>query len=247
VAIAVSQGAKGRSGSTSSQATGAITTASGSTLATIFVWSSGTFSSIVDSKSNSWTQIGTEITFGTSGKARAYFSVLTSTGASHTVTAAQTGTSAMSIFVVEITGESATPFDKSANVKDTSSPFGSGVTATTTQANELIVGLLIGQTGSNPGTHALDSSSTPTSGWSITSAAEELDGTSFFTGAIASVRVTATGAYQGVWTESGSAEGEVFTATFKEAAAGAATASLLLLPGNLQGGGEMAALSGNFQ
>jgi hypothetical protein len=176
----------------------------------------------------------TEITFGTNGKARAYFSVLTTTGASHTVTAAQNNTSAMSIFVVEMTGETATPFDKSANVKDTASPFGSGVTATTTQANELIVGLLIGQTGSNPGTHAIDSSSTPTSGWSITAAAEELDGTSFFTGAIASVRVTATGAYQGVWTESGSAEGEVFTATFKEAAAGSA-ANRIFFPMGMDG------------
>lgn len=238
MAIAVSQGAKGRAAGVGNIASGAITTAAGSTLVTVFVWDTGTFSSLVDSKSNSWTQIGTELTFGTSGRARAYFSALTSTGASHTVTITQSSTSSMAIFVIEVTGEAASPFDKSANVVDATSPFASGLTAATTQAAELITGLFIGNSGSNPATHAISATSTPTAGWAITVAAEETNGASFYTGAIASVVVAATAQYQSAWTETGASSGAVWTATFLEAAGGAAIR--IIFPYDMDGmGGGM--------
>jgi hypothetical protein len=50
------------------------------------------------------------------------------------------------------------------------------------------------------------------------------------------------------WTDaSASQTSQALIGAYKAAAAGAATASLLLLLGNLQGGGEMGALSGNFR
>ena len=246
--ISVIQGTKGRTGSANNIASTGITTSSGSALVAVMVWDTGTFSSLVDSKSNSWTQIGTELTFGTSGRARAYYSELSSVGASHTVTITQTGTSAMSIFVIEVGGGTIPGIaDKNAQNSDATSPWGSGVTATTTQANELVTGLFIGNSGSNPATHAINAASTPTSGWSITAAAEETNGASFYTGGIASVRVTATGTYEGQWTETGSAANCcVRTATFNESAGGgAAVAAKILIPTDLMS--DMAGLSGGFQ
>jgi hypothetical protein len=228
VTINVIQGTKGRSASTSSQASTGITTSSGSGFIVLALWSGGAFSSLVDSKSNTWNLIGSEISFaGASGHARAYYSELDAAkvGASHTVTISQGGTGAMSIFVIEVGGGTIPSiFDKQASTTDSTSPYASGATASTTQAIELIVGALGGNSGSNPATHAIDSSSTPTSGWAITSAAEETNGTSFWSGGLASVRVTSTGTYNGAWTESGaSSDLAIFTATFKEAAAGGDT------------------------
>lgn len=218
--IAALQGTKGRSASASSITAGAITTSLGSILLAVFAWDTGTFTDVLDSKNNPWIPLGTEITFGTSGRVRAYFSPLATVGASHTITATQTGTSSMTILVLEVAGAIASfsSFDQNANAHDATSPFASGLTALTAVANELIVGMLIGGSSSNPATHAIDGSSTPASGWAITAAAEETNAVSFYSGAIASVRVTATGQYQGAWTETGSGEGQVWTATFKEAA-----------------------------
>lgn len=220
--ISVLQGTKGRTASAGSIASSGITTSAGSALVALAIWDTGTFSSLVDSKSNSWTQIGAEITdfsgLGSTSRARLYSSELSTVGASHTVTVAQTGTSAMTILVVEVAGGTIPGiFDKQAGARDTTSPYAGGATATTAQAIELLIGAFAGISGSNPATHAVHSSSTPTSGWSITAAAEETNGASFYTGAMANQRVTSTGAYQCAWTETGGGGSGPWTATFKEA------------------------------
>lgn len=225
----VIQGTKGRNTGVGSIASTAITTSAGSALIAAAIWDTGTFSSIVDSKSNTWTQIGLELTGlgGGSNRARIYYSELDAAkvGASHTVTVAQTSTSAMTLVVIEVGGGTIPGiFDKQAGKTDNLSPFASGATVTTTQAIELIVSALFGTSGSNPATHALAASSTPTSGWAVTAAAEETNGVSFYTGGLANVRVTSTGTYEGSWTETGGADSAVWTATFKEGVAAAASA-----------------------
>jgi hypothetical protein len=230
VTISVIQGTKGRNTGVGSIASTGITTTLGSALVAVMVWDTGTFSSIADSKTNTWTQIGSEITdltgLSSSSRARLYYSELAAgkVGASHTVTITQSGTSAMTILVVEVGGGTIPGiFDKQAGTRDTTSPYTSGATAATTQAIELLIGAFFGTSGSNPATHAVDSSSTPTSGWSITAAAEETNGASFYTGAMSNQRVTSTGTYACAWTETGASGSAPWTATFKEAAAGGTT------------------------
>ena len=214
---------KGRTSSATSVATTGVTTTTGSAfLAIVGMGGTQTFSSISDTingsaSGNTWTQIGSEVTFPTD-RCRAYYVQNGNGGANHVVTVTVSGAVAITVLLVELTGVlTASVLDGSSLVADAASPFTSGNVATT-QADEILVAGIIGASGSNPATHAISSAS-PASGWTIQTSAEETNGASFFTGAIATQTVSATGTYNGGFTESGASNAAVLLAAFKLAAA----------------------------
>jgi hypothetical protein len=223
--IRVLQGTKGRTGGATSQSTSAITTSAGSVLAAAAITDTGTFSGtpIDDSKGNSWAQINTEITnFGTTGgsqRMRLYYSELAFFGASHTVTMHVSASAPCTLLVVEI-ADCLVPgvFDKTAqgNVHAVApGPFATAATPLTAAQIELILGAYFGVSSANPATHAV-SGATPPAGWTVHAGAEETDGTVFYTGCLASVRVTQSNAYVASFTELGNADAGIYVATFKE-------------------------------
>jgi len=219
VAIAAGASSKGRSASTTSQATTGVTTqSSGSTFFVAFIWDTGNFSSISDSKSNSYTQIGTEqVQTGT--KMRAYYCQNGTGGSSHTATIGLSTASPVTVLFLEITGGLTSGILDQSDLRfDTASPYTLAAGLTTTQADELLVSFLGGTSGNNPATHAESGLG------SSTIQIEETDGASFYTCAIATAVKSSTGTFNPSWTESGGAHAGVVLATFKAAAA--ATGSL---------------------
>lgn len=234
MAIAVGATSKGRSNSSSSQATTGVTTqATGSTFVVGAIWGADvTFSSISDSKSNSYTQIGSEVSNGTTSanfRCRLYYSQNGAGGASHTATVNLSSTEVITVVFLEITGGLTSGIlDQSNGVRDTSSPFSLAAGLTTTQAAELLLSLFGGVSGSNPATHAESGLGSST----VQSAAEETDGTQFWTAALATAIKSATGTFNPSWTESGNTtDSAVFLATFKEAAAAGTTQQRLMMMG----------------
>ena len=212
MAIAVGQSAKGTSGSSASLATSAVTTAAtGSTFVVFTTWDSGsTFSSISDSKSNSYTQIGTEVAFGTL-RTRLYYKENGVGGASHTATVAISAATFISVFFVEVTGGATSGIlDQSGARNDAASPFTLAAGLTTTQANELLLAVCAGNSGSNPATYAESGLG------SSTLVIEETNGVSFETGTIYKANKTATGTFNPSFTQSGGTSAAVYLATFKE-------------------------------
>ena len=213
MAIDVGQFAVGRTSSGSSQATSAVNTAaSGSTFYIFVVWGNGaSFTSIADSKSNTYNRVGSA-TFG-SMNARLYECVNGTGGSSHTATLTVSTNESLTVFLVEVTGGlTAGIVDQSDSREDTTSPFTLAAGLTTTQANELLLSFLAGDSTSNPATHAesgLGSSSI---------VIEETNGSAFFPGAIAKSYKTSTGTFNPSWTESGATDSGVWLVTLKEAA-----------------------------
>jgi hypothetical protein len=220
VAIAVGVTSKGRSGTTASQATTGVTTqASGSTFIVAAIWDTTTFSSISDSKGNTYTQIGTEGNWGLApGRARLYYCQNGIGGASHTATVALSGSTSLLVMFLEIIGGALTGIlDQSGQARDTATPFTLTAGLTTTQPNELLVSFLGGTSGSNPATHAESGLGSST----VQAAAEETNGASFYTGALATAVKSAIGTYNPSWTEAGNTtDAQVFLATFRELTAG---------------------------
>jgi len=225
MAIAWAQGTKVRSSSTLTQTTPGLTTqATGSTFIIAAQWSrnSGTFSSVSDSKGNTYTLIDTQLDWdGVNGGARLYYCENGTGGASHTATFTLTGSNGpLTVFFGEITGGLTSGIlDQHTRREDTASPFTLAAGLTTTQADELLVAFFAGNSGSNPATHAESGLGSST----IQTASEETNGASFWTAAIATAVKSATGTFNPSWTESGGTSAAVFLATFKAAAAGGAT------------------------
>ena len=244
MAISIGVSAKGRTvsgaGITSSSVTSA---ASGSAFVLAVIYdASVTFTSVGDSKSNVYTQIGTTQSYGTSGRARLYYKENGVGGASHTFSLVTSGSGACTIFGIEILGGALSGIlDQSSNRADTASPFTLAAGLTTTQANEALLTFLAGDSGSNPSTHA------ETGLGSSTVQIQETDGTQFYTGAVATALKTATGTFNPSWTETGAVNGAVFLATFKEATASGAitgaTAMALSGTGALSGAGALAGVA----
>lgn len=229
--IGVGQTSKGISpdgNATSVTSLGVNTAASGSAFVLGLSWgftNGSTFATVSDNKGNTYTQIGTELVSG-SHRARLYYCENGVGGTGHTATFTVNSLDYMGIFFLEITGGALSGIlDKNAQQNDTASPFTSGATATTAQANEMLVGFVTGDSGSNPATHGV-SGATPATGWTIHAGAEETNGSVTVAGAIATNIVAATGAYEAGFTESGASRAHVFIATFKEAAAAAAKSFL---------------------
>lgn len=219
MALGVGATTKGRSASSASLVSGSVTTTSGSTILIGTIWDTASFTSVVDSKSNTWTQIDVEGTWGSApGRSRVYYAKNITGGASHTFTLNLGAAAPCGISVLEITGADTTaPLDQHNQNRDISSPFTLSAGLTTTSAAELIASFLGGTSGSNPATHAETGLGSST----IQTATEETNGVSFYTFAWATKIVAATGTFNPSWTESGNTtEAQVRLATIIAAAGG---------------------------
>lgn len=215
MAIAVGQTTKGRASSAATIATtGVATQAFGSTFVIGLVWDVGaSFTSVVDSKGNTYTIIGAEVDpAGTGAHARFYRCENGIGGAAHTATLNISGAVSLEILFLEITGATAASFDLGNGNMDVATPYTSPAISTT-QAAEMLVSYLVGTSGSNPATHA------ESTGFTIQAAAEETNGASFWTGCLATRIVAATASYSSSFTESGGSVSAVFIAGFKESLA----------------------------
>lgn len=224
MAIGVGQSSKGGTGSaTSVSTTGVATSASGSIITGAFVFQ-GTASATAfdDNKSNSYTIINAEQTVDTtnSAKIRAYYKENAAGGAGHTTTSHTTTSQPQTIAMIEITGaETASSLATSNGGTDTSSPYGNAVSITPAAGNYLLVAYFGGNSASNPATHA------ESQGFTIVANTDETNGASLWTICIATKSVTANGstAYTAQFTETGSSQGGIILAAFKELAAGGVT------------------------
>lgn len=215
---------KGRSGSASSQATGAVATAaSGSTIDVLIAWNSAqTFTSIADNKGNSanYVQIGTERTTAGGARVRRYRCENAAGGAGHTVTATVSALTNILVLMVEIIGVlTSGAADQIDGRTDATTPFTLAAGLTTTQADEVLVAALLGNSGSNPATHA----ETGLGGSTVQAGAEETNGSTFWTGCMATAIKASTGTFNPSFTETGGTEGDVSLVTYKVAAAGGST------------------------
>jgi hypothetical protein len=223
MAIAWAQSTKARTASGLSQTTSGLTTqATGSIFVIAAQWSrnSGTFSSVSDSKGNTYTLIDTQLDWeGVNGGWRLYYCENGTGGASHTATFTLTGSNGpITIFFGEITGAlTSGSLDQHIRREDTASPFTLAAGLTTTQADEIVVSFVGGNSGSNPATHAESGLGSST----IQTASEETNGSTFWTAAIATAVKSSTGTFNPSWTESGASAMAVGLATFKAASAGA--------------------------
>lgn len=210
ISIGVSASA---AGTATSITTGAVTTTTGSCLLLFMNWSSATFTSVTDSKSNSWTQVSTELN-ASSHKTRCYVCYNATGGASHTFTLTLAASNDLNLFMVEIPGAATSSgVDQAGRTSDSSSPF-TTTGLTTTQANEALVTFISGNSSSNPATHAETGLGSSTIQQNIT------NGALYWVGALATKLVSATGTYTPSWTENGSSNAHVWLVTVKEAAAG---------------------------
>lgn len=211
MSIAIAQHAKA-SHASSAVTAGVTTQAAGSSFVIGVACSAGSFTSVADSKSNIYTQIGTEQS--SSGHAIRWYLCTNGTGgASHTATVVA---SFPTCYFAEITGGlTASILDQQNQGTDATSPYGDAVTITTTQAAELILAIVSGDGSSNPLTYTL--------GNSFTAIDAETDGSSFWTSSFMQRVVAATGTYNISATASGSTtDAVVLIASFKEAAGAAA-------------------------
>lgn len=223
MSIAPGVSSKGATSANTVQATTGVTTqVSGSAFLVGFAWNAAaTFTSLVDSKSNIYTQIGSEVLYGASAfRTRLYYKENGVGGASHTATVTVSGsTVAITILFVEVTaGTLSGILDQQNSRNDAASPFTLAAGLTTTQANELLVSFLFGNSGANPATHAETGLGSST----IQTGAEETNGASFFTGAVATSVKSATGTFNPSWTEGSGTDSAVYLVTLKEAASAVA-------------------------
>lgn len=214
MAIAVGQTSKGRNASSATVATAAVAVSSGSTLVVGVVFTVGTFTSLADNAGNTYTLTSVERdpTNGGSAHARMYRCENCIGNAALVTTLTVSGATAVEILLVELTGAQASSFDQTNSNSDTASPYTSPSITTTSVANQMLVSLIFGDSGSNPATHA------ESTGFTVQSGAEETNGASFWTGCIATRRITAIASYNSSFTESGATAAAVFIASFKEAA-----------------------------
>lgn len=237
----IGQTSKGRTGSGTSVGTTGVNTSSGSTFVVLLAFNnSTTFTSIADTingsaSGNTWTQIGTEPSIS-GGKFRAYYCQNGNGGTNHVVTVTVGAATAITALMVEVTGVVTTSVTDgtSAFTLDSSSPFTSA-NVTTANANDVLVAGVMGDSGSNPATHAISSAS-PSSGWTIQTSTEETNGASFWVGCMATQTVSATGTYNGGFTESGATNGNVLLVALKLSSAAAdQPPSQIYWPDSLEG------------
>lgn len=210
MAIAPGVHASNASASTASLATaGVATQATGSTFVIGVGWGSAAFTSVADNKGNTYSIIDAEIS-ASAHKTRLYYCENGVGGAGHTSTLTLGSADACTIFFLEITGGlTASILDQHIGRDDTTSPYTLAVGLTTTQDDELLVAFLFGDSGSNPATHAESGLGSSTIQEDVT------NGTTFWTGCMATQVVAATAAYNPSWTESGATDSHVWLATFK--------------------------------
>lgn len=160
--------------------------------------------SVSDSKSNTWTQIGSQFD-GTTYSAAMFYCSLTATGTGHTFSCADTGTANMAIVAQEFTA--VTTLDQSTSANGIGGTITSGNAATTTAANELVVGAA--------GTVSV---STISVGSGFSNFLTQADGGTTNKSSMESKVVTNTGAYAGLFGGAANNGWVAFVATFKGAA-----------------------------
>lgn len=193
--------------------TGVNTTVAGSGFVACVIWGSGggaAFTSFVDSKGNTWTQIGTEFS-GFGSKARLYYcqnGVGSGVSVLHTCTLTLTANGDATIYFDEILNGTLTGLlDVFADWNDdAATPFISG-SLTTTQAHDLILAYTATNTPS--GTEVLT--------WGNSFTQVDADGNSAnVTGGCAKRYVTATGTYNSTMTSSVATEAVTILIALKE-------------------------------
>lgn len=107
----------------------------------------GRFTSVADNKSNTYTQnASSPLTFSSVREVRHHYALNITGGASHTVTLTMTAGTDCTFYVSEFSGiATASAFDKSAAQAQVAvTALSSGVTATRTQADEVLIGVCSG-------------------------------------------------------------------------------------------------------
>lgn len=206
-------GARGEVGSATAVTTGGGTSsASGSTFVIAVAFNGGVAfgaTPVSDSKSLTWTQIGTTQTTSTPDLSVAMFRASGAGGASHTGTANFASAVSADIFLVEITGAASPAFDQTAQGNDTTDPY-TLTSPTLSQAAELVLTLVGCDTGTNfawssSNTTILDSQPSGAVGWPC---------------AVSKLIVASTSAVTPSFSRSGDSShaSPLILATFKEAA-----------------------------
>ena len=208
---------------TSVTTAGVTSAASGSTFLIGYAFSTGsTFSSVSDSRSNSYTRCGAEVLTPGASNNGFFFKINGAGGASHTFTVTWTTSNNGEIWSAEITGADTAANDGTAtSVNDAATPFASN-NISTTNAADMLVGFTSTDSASNPGTFTYNNAAgNPTTGWAKAGTAEELNGATNFTGAIFFVVVAATSTtYHFTITELGAANAGCHMIALKEAGSG---------------------------
>lgn len=167
---AVLVGARGVAGGSSSNATTGGTTTTGSTFAVCLLYTtSGSISSITDSKSNSYTLGVSQDNLTADITAAIYYCENGTGGASHTATVNFSGSVDSTVWLIEITGAATASFDQVASAQDGSDPY-QVTSPTLSQAAECVLTLFgadRGSTGtiSTSDSTLIDSEPAGTSGW----------------------------------------------------------------------------------
>lgn len=176
-------------------------------------WGAGaTFSTITDSKSNAWTLVDVQGTFVYGADTRVYECVGGTGGAAHTITATIGAIEFLTAYFVEILGATtSSPRDQTVTWNDdVATPFTSGISGTTSQANELV--LAFANTNTPSGTETIT--------WGNSFLPVDNDGnSSFVTAAVGYKIVASTGTQQSSFTSSVATEAATLILTIKEAIA----------------------------
>lgn len=215
--MAIGSTSKGRTAAGTSQATGAVAITTGSTITIGAVWNAGaTFSSLSDNAGNSYTIIGSEITGATGNSRTRFYRCENCIGnAALVATITVSSSVAITIFLAEdLAAATASALDQSGGVNDTASPYTLTAGLTIAQS-EMLVTMALGDSGSNPATHAESGLGSST----IQTLAEETNGASFWTGSTATV-LKGAGTYNPSWTETGASQVVVYMATLRQRAGG---------------------------
>jgi hypothetical protein len=175
-----------------------------------------TFSSLVDSFSNTWVQIGTEQVSATFTRQRTYYCANANGGASHTVTLTTTGSGPCSMWFLEVatTNGAGLVLDQQAQNTDTVSPFTSP-SITTTVADELLVSMDMENSCSGLLNHA------ESTGFTVSVGDDVTDGDTLWPGQSATRVVSSIATYNSSWTVSGggtSSGPRIWIASFSETA-----------------------------
>lgn len=233
--------AAGNGGASASITTPSKTTSgSGSGFIAAFIFDRARTLTVSDSKSNSYTLANAEVDDASGGFiTRLYYCPNGTGGGSHTVQGTLDTTGVVSVFFCEITTTNGAGLvlDQANQNSDVASPFASPA-VTTLVANEILVSFFGGNSGSNPATHNASANS-----FTIVSGADLTNGSTDWTGALASRVVSSTGSYSGSWTETGGTRTGVHIATFSEAAGGGG--GRILRPSDGMSGG-MRSMSGGM-
>lgn len=187
----------------------------------VFGWSSGAspaFDATDNQSGNTYTtQVSRDAAFNFGESAIISGTVVGSAG-TFTITLHNHGTGAFANIAncQEWSGITSVTADKTTSATGSSAAPSTGTTATTTQNEELLVGVTVAN--SNQSWTANSGGSNPSSGWTMP--INETDSATFQAGAAVYRTVNATGAYVHVWADTTSDNWSGVIATFKGAAGG---------------------------